>query len=62
MPKYFLVCLPAYLFQPLKISKQDLVIRFSVKCSDVGTSTIEISGRINNDSSVSKSLFWVLII
>ena len=55
MLKYFLVCPPAYLFQPSKISKLDLVIHFSIGFPEmtIAVNVFEYVG-INNHQSVSK--------
>jgi hypothetical protein len=59
MLKYFLVYPPAYLFQPLKISKQDLVIHFSIGSRNDNSCKVFEDVGINNHQSVSKqNLFY----
>ncbi|MGA7900417.1 MAG: hypothetical protein WCA39_16325, partial [Nitrososphaeraceae archaeon] len=59
--KYFLFCLAAYLFHPLKISEQNIVIRFSIDFPDM---TIVVNAfedmDINNHRSSSKQTYSML--
>jgi hypothetical protein len=63
MLKYFLVCLGTYLFQPLKISKQGLVIHFFIDFPDmtIVVNTFEDVGINNHPSSSKQNLFNALI-
>jgi hypothetical protein len=61
MLKYFLVCPPAYLFQPSKISKLDLVIHFSIGFPEmtIAVNVFEYVG-INNHQSISKQTYSMI--